>query len=292
MTTETRISRVKSSAPRSTEQTRFPRPPTALWSVRSLYESQAALMGSAVLEQPRPGVWVFASHVQFGHLGRMWLEASDEPRVGTLGRHDLVDLALPLDDALSLRHVLFVVRSAGRGVRFTVMDLQTPNGLHLFERGAVRLVEATGPVIVRASEFILFCVPTGAGARLPRRWVELPPMVPARVEAGASAPSFQRIAGTLELETATWKRTHTLTQTELARGVQIGRQDRCELCVTDLTVSRVHGVLLQLDGEPYLADAGSTNGLWVKGELRSVIPLRDDVSVWFGGELSARWVRS
>lgn len=133
-------------------------------SVEARFRDKQRMMASAVAEERRPGLFVLAAHLKYGHVARMWLEASAQPRAGLIGRHDAVDLALPLDDSLSLRHLMFVVRRRSAGVQLVVLDLETQHGLQLESGPPVRLVEAPGPLIVCASDFVFFCVPTGQPA--------------------------------------------------------------------------------------------------------------------------------
>src|SRR4051794_32279712 len=71
-------------------------------SVSDAWAQSHRVISNALREQPNPGLFVFAHHPLFGIVGRLWLRATTEPRAGTLGRHEHVDLGLPLDRALSL----------------------------------------------------------------------------------------------------------------------------------------------------------------------------------------------
>jgi FHA domain len=247
------------------------------------------MMASAVREERRPGLFVFAAHERFGHLGRLWLEASDTPRAGTVGRHDEVDLALPLDGALSLRHVLFVVQRAGGGVRFTAVDLGTPDGLRLEGGDRVRLAEAEGVQIFVASEFVFFCVPTGKDvpwkSDAPRPFSTLAQRVSLRTE-WPEAVLSQRVMGRLELPGGWSVR---LRADALRRGVLVGRMPRCEVRVEEESVSRVHAVLMAVGGVPFLFDAGSTVGTWRGARRVFVAPLVDGEVLRLGFEVEVCW---
>lgn len=164
MVDATRYVRVQASvAPLRSEAATCCAPPRTLarHGARALFQEKQRMMASAVAEERRPGLAVFAAHLQYGHVARMWLEASASPRAGLIGRHGAVDLALPLDDSLSLRHLMFVVRREEQRVQFVVLDLETHSGLQLETGQGVRLAEASGPLIVCASDFVFFCIPTG-----------------------------------------------------------------------------------------------------------------------------------
>jgi len=47
----------------------------------------------------------------------------------------------------------------------------------------------------------------------------------------------------------------------------IGRDGTCDLCVTNMSVSRRHAVLLTYEGKPVVRDLGSRNGTFVNGKM-------------------------
>jgi hypothetical protein len=287
----TRYARVQPSVRpfRSVDGTAVPRiPKLRARSVEALFSEQQRLMASAVAEQARPGLFVFAAHTRLGHLGRLWLEASAEPRAGSIGRHDEVDLALPLDDSLSLRHLLFVVQRRDGVVRFAALDLDTPQGVRIESGQQVRLVEAVGVMVLQASEFIFFCVPTGQPLPwrpdAPHPWATLLPRAACRVET-QGAPPGRRLAGRLEVD----GRPHALSADGLSRGVLLGRAARCDVVLSDDGVSRVHAVLLRFGGAALIIDAGSTNGTWCGETEVAIAPLTDGARFTLGAENEIRW---
>ncbi|MFZ5444159.1 MAG: FHA domain-containing protein [Myxococcota bacterium] len=207
--------------------------------------------------------------------------------------HDGVDLALPLDDALSLRHVLFVVRRGPRGVRFTVLGLSATDGLTLEGGPPVRRVDAEGMVILTLSAFTLFCVPTGEPlpwlADAPRPWSSLLPRVTLQVVPSAAVPSRSRGTGVLRVTGRCERQERRVDAAALERGVLIGRDPRCDVVIANQTVSRVHAALLLIDGDAVLADAGSTNGLWRAGVEVGVAALRERAELELGEQISLRW---
>lgn len=259
---------------------------------REAFCSKQRMMASAVREERRPGLFIFAAHLHFGHVARLWLAAGEAPRAGTIGRHDEVDLALPLDDALSLRHLLFVVRRSGQGVEFQAIDLETPNGLRLEDGQQVRLAESTGPLILSASDFLFFCVPTGqpvpwdCDSHDP--WGSLQPRRVTREVPSGDEPA-EALAGRLEVTTQAGTRAPGLTTSALRRGALIGRADRCDVVVPVHTVSRVHAVLLQLDDGLWVMDAGSTNGTWRDDEELKIARMVEGAPVQLGIDAALRW---
>lgn len=237
---------------------------------------------SAVREQPRPGLFVFVATDRIGHVGRLWLSATDAPRAGLIGRHDQVDLQLGLDDELSLRQVLFVVRRRAGRVRFTVLDLDTPNGLLSGADTPVHLLESEALLSFRTGALSFFCVPTGPGCDLPEdfdeAWERFDAM-PRRREATWHHRLRRRrehgAAGLLTLTGDGPTQAWPVGEAALSRGVLVGRSGRCGVRVDDSRVSRVHAVLLTLDGVTHIIDACSTNGLWRGDEAVRCQPVRD-----------------
>jgi hypothetical protein len=254
---------------------------------------------SAVREEPRPGLFVFVAASAFGHVGRLWLAATDAPRAGVIGRHDQVDLQLGLDDTLSLRQVMFVVRLREGRVCFTVLDLDTPNGLASSADTPVHLLESDELLSFRAGGLSFFCAPTGPGRDVPEAvddaWARFDAM-PRRREATWHHRLLRRreraAAGLVTVHTENGARGWSVGEAALARGVLVGRAPRCGVFIgDDDRVSRVHAVLLTIDGVTHLIDAGSTNGTWHDGEEIRCQPLRDG-DVYELGDSSLRWSTS
>jgi hypothetical protein len=236
-----------------------------------LFLSRQRMMASALAEEPRPGLFVFAAHLDYGHVGRLWLEATDTPRAGFVGRHEHVDLALPCDETLSLRHLMFIVRRAkDGGVRFTALDLCSSVGLQLESGDRVHRVDAAGPLIVSASDFVFFCIPTGQplpwSPAAERPWSTLLPRVHDKPRKRRHA---EELAGTLELCTPFGAQALEVTRGELEGALLVGRSERCHVVTRTDSVSRVHVAILRVDDTTWLYDTGSTNGTWrVTGQVK------------------------
>lgn len=261
-------------------------------SAESLFRDKQRMMASAIQEEARPGLFVFAAHQRFGHVARLWLEATPSPRAGLIGRHDEVDLALPLDDTLSLRHLMFVVRRRADGVRYAAIDLESHSGLQLESGQSARLVESTGPLILSASDFVFFCFPTGRPAPWDRDsrdpWRTLAPRRSSRL-VPSHLPPNDTIAGRVELASPTGVVAVAVGGAALLRGLLVGRAERCDVVTPVETVSRVHVVLLRLEDELFVVDAGSTNGTWRGDRELKAAPLRDSDVLRLGEEVSLCW---
>ena len=223
-----------------------------------------------LLDYPKAGVAVFALDESRGIAGNVWLAASGELRAGTLGRHSAVDLYLDDDDALSLRHLLLLVKARGDGVWLRIDDLATPGGFQAEEGKMLRSVEATGPLVLRAASYSFFAFPTGgplawnrdAWSTLPRReFVSEPGPVepgPEPLVKSGEAIEGQLVMGNARLEVGA----HALD-----RGVLLGRYARCSGDTGEMNqdVSRLHAMLARVDGTIHLIDLCSTNGTF-KGD--------------------------
>lgn len=77
-----------------------------------------------------------------------------------------------------------------------------------------------------------------------------------------------------------------LTRASLDRGVLLGRYDRCDNAdvgaLTAERVSRVHALLIRVDGRVWVIDTASTNGLFQDGKRRRQLELAMDHAAQFG----------
>lgn len=299
MSAHTHVFRPLSAAPEARPQSGigtvvFGAPPPPRDGVKDAWLRLHRAVRSACLEEPRPGAFLFAVQAAGGSVGRLWLAATAAPRAGTLGRHEAVELPITTDGALSLRHVLFLVRLVGGRVRYTALDLESRSGLHT-HAGQQRQLESEHPAVLRAAGLAFFCVPTGPGTALSadplEAWERLSrppaPRGPSFIDrflAGQARP-----VGRLTAELGAQRLPLRLDDATLERGVLIGRDGRCDVVVPHHEVSRVHAVAVQLDGQPYLVDAGSQNGTWTaQGERVRCAALRPGDTFSLGGA-RLRW---
>jgi len=85
------------------------------------------------------------------------------------------------------------------------------------------------------------------------------------------------------------ERLHVGTEA-LERGVILGRYARCVGGVSSMSesVSRVHAVLIAVDGEVHLLDAGSTNGVFIGEKEVKCAPAERGVTYSLG-DMTAQW---
>lgn len=258
--------------------TRAPQGPTP----RGAFEGGVhGLLRSVSREERRPGLFVFATTTDGRLAGRLWLAATEAVRAGTVGRHELVDLPVSPDAALSLRHFLFIVRQVDGVVRFTALDLETPAGLHT-RHGQQSSVQAQRPVLIRAAGLCFWCVPSGPGVHVPddrvTAWALLndapPPSGPSlfdRIVRRAPSPR-----GVLTLVLDGRAQALRVDSEMVAQGLLVGRHERCDVVVPDNFASRVHATIVEIDDVLHVIDTGSSNGTWTTlGERVRCRPLRD-----------------
>lgn len=291
---------------------------------RSLFNHHQLRLHQVVREYPRPGVAVFALHHNTGFAGHLWLEATARLRAGTIGRHSEVDLFLPDDEELSLRHLLVLVKQGAGGLRLRIADLATSAGFQSEEGGVLRAVEANGVLVLRAASYSFFAIPTGGQPpwnrhaddpwrTLPRRVVVAEPRTPrsppawrpgARV--GETSISFvngpeepgpepalapgEPVAGQLAIANGGLEERLSVGAKALERGIILGRYSRCSGDTSVMTgaVSRVHAVLISVEGLVHIIDAGSTNGVLV-GEAQVKCAPVEPGAAYSLGTMRVRW---
>ena len=231
----------------------------------------------ALRRSHEPGLSVFCVNRQTAEVGELWLRADGRPRAGVVGRHTFSDLSLGDDESLSLRHVLFVVERHGAGVEFAAIDLRSSMQLRLDGGPPVTLVQSEGLTFLEAAQFLLICVPTGqplpwtTGAGRGQAWASRQLARASRVETGLERGGDA--VGVLRVSGPEGERAMAITSGAAARGVVLGRSERCDLVIAEGSVSRVHCVVLGWREELLLIDAGSTNGVSLDEESVGIVRL-------------------
>ncbi|MGI5864795.1 MAG: FHA domain-containing protein [Myxococcales bacterium] len=326
MTEATRIVRLGAMADRSdamNEGTKAAPILAELFSLPRLFNKHQEALAGALRAEPRPGVMFFMlspAEVE----GTLWLAATEELRVGFIGRHGCVDLYLPKDATLSLRHCLALVRRLDNCVRLHVLDLSSSRGLRTEENEPIHAIDADGHVLLRVPGGILACFPTGVAlpwnpaaaapfASLAPRVVSAKPgrpqprWGPCRSETGVSrvqtrpgpmnGPGALLLrgevpAGRLTVDCGDQWESILIGPRALDRGVLIGRDSRCAGSMTLVAdrVSRVHALLIRRDETLFLADVGSTNGIWLDDETEvRCARVTPETAYRLGEVASIRW---
>lgn len=243
-----------------------------------------------------------------------WRDLSAEPgSFAVIGRHSRADLVLADNEEISLRHLLATAYLLPRAdgdradVALRLLDLRATLPILLADGTERRSIVATGPLCARLGSYVLAAFPVHAGnleiagdaARDPSGMAssairdELqPPQKTSRpwhtsevfvlprssqisqiVERpGVEPPPGARVT----LERAGRAATASLSESELANGVLVGRAEKCadhgmRALLTE-RISRVH-LLLLAEGDRVIAyDLCTTNGTRRDGEhVRSTI---------------------
>jgi hypothetical protein len=262
-------------------------------------------------------------------IGSLWLDAAlDAPRLAILGRHPLCDLVVPSRcTEVSLRHLAIGVRALDlETVRIRVMDLATGSGFVDESGRALSAVTCDdGFAIAIGSVSLLFLptphlgpIPSSAEdmerALPPRVFLDEHSRVPSRPRAPSTfastiiradappvlaerelCPDHERPLGWIHLdELGESGRPQPIAASALARGVLIGRYERCHLRGTDsqrsAELSRVHAMLWSPDGVGvWVVDTASSNGVVVGLRRRRLAPLQDGERIQLTSELGATW---
>lgn len=295
-------------------------------SVRSVFNAHQARMAARLCLERRLGALIFLL-TPTDIEGWCWLAATDELRAGTLGRHGNVDLHVPHEAGLSLRHCLFLVRREGEGVLAHVVDLSSSAGLRLEDQTLVSAVAACGPFFLHVPGAIVACFPTGgplawdpdampafeslaprrilkrleardspSPSRGPVRVVSREATVtvvagPVQIDAGTLLEPGEVPAGELLLASREGRERLRVGLSALDRGVVVGRYDRCAggAALSHHGISRVHALLIRRDERLFLADAGSTNGTWLGDREIKCARLEERASYELGRYASLTW---
>ena len=72
----------------------------------------------------------------------------------------------------------------------------------------------------------------------------------------------------------------------LSTGILIGRYTRCDKAfqpfLTINSISRIHSLIVEVEGRMYIIDTASTNGTYVNGQRIKRIPLDFETDIYIG----------
>lgn len=216
-----------------------------------------------------------------------------------------------------------------RPLRYRVLDLRTEVGFASESGERLDAFEASGPVFTEVGAYVVLFLPLDGRLAWPtdplEAWAGLPERVytgaprsasrarPARLAARPAGPdvtAVQRLPGPRRLahglragEAPLGELTVTSKHGQLTvavgpaaarAGVLLGRYARCDnagLAVLETNgVSRVHLLVLDVDGALYAIDTGSTNGVHIGGSAVRSHPLAFGDEVELGHKLGVvRW---
>ena len=290
-------------------------PETPNWNINpydtafaAIFRKHFAALRAAHAAQPHEGVLVAAidSSGVFDAHAHLRLPSSGIAHL-VLGRHERCDVVLPRDPDVSLRHLLVRATRSASGIRLRAIDLRSRVGLIAEDGKRCEAMAADGPLFMKIGSYTLFLLPTG-----PRlaAWSSdpdetwrlfsacpaeiLPPAQPLKSRA-APAPGAVKLA-TITIQSSSPQAgdlttTHAVWSDQLERGILVGRDDRCSHGgVDEGNLSRVHLVLLSVEGEVWGIDTASTNGTKVlHGQPFRQIRLSGEVHFLLADTLHLRW---
>jgi hypothetical protein len=118
---------------------------------------------------------------------------------------------------------------------------------------------------------------------------------PVRARARLLAPGEEAL-GTMRVSANAGIQTLVIGPYAAQQGVLLGRYERCDIdganVLTNDGISRVHLLIIDIEGHLYAIDTGSTHGTWLSGEDREVriTPLDKGTELTLGAKLAAlRW---
>lgn len=262
-------------------------------------------------------------HESLGIVAHGWVVAGPQPRVLRVGRHGSVDLHVPFDASLSLRHLLLIVRAHGSGMKVRVLDLSSGLGITDELGRKIAGCEVDGFVGFRAARLTVFLCPTGHEVPWNPRAIDPWATLPARIyqdhflgqRSRAEVPAvlahqtlIERFTrppttvgdpsssdtpmGHLEVLDGQEPLLLPVGSKALQQGVLIGRDGRCSgaRIITDCSVSRVHLLLLRLDGDVLAIDAGSSNGTYYQGQAIHCSAVQAGDVIFLGSCVRVRWL--
>lgn len=250
--------------------------------------------------------------------------------VGRHDQCDLYLSAHPQLALRHLAIVLDPVQSWSRNstaVKYRVLDLRTEVGFTDEHGKGMRGLRAEGPAFIRCAGHALFVLPIGDPTDWPENPADAWDMLPERVyfdemrssphgsltnmpvdvtrksmifrthgprDTGSGESLVERgdLAGMLEVIGTTRSGRMTIGDHALRDGVLIGRYARCDGAelLEDLSLSRVHMLLLHVEDSLLAIDTCSRNGSHLPGlSPARVISLADETEIHLGKHTRIRW---
>jgi len=275
----------------------------------AVFRRHYAALRAAHEAQPHEGVLIAAvdRHGLFDAHAHLRLPQSGIAHL-VVGRHERCDFVLSRDADVSLRHLLVrATRGAGGRIHLRAIDLRSRVGLLSEDGRRCEAIASKGPLFLQVASYVVFLLPTGPSVKpwsadpdqtwrnfSPRSQEILPPPQPlkSRAAPGAGAVRLASITITSSSPQAgDLTSTHAVWSDQLERGILVGRDDRCSHGgVDEGNLSRVHLVLLSVEGEVWGIDTASTNGTRVlHSQPFRQIRLSGEVHLMLADTLHLRW---
>jgi hypothetical protein len=182
----------------------------------------------------------------------------------------------------------------GGAIRFRVLDLLSSDGFSRQDGTTVRSLEAQGAAALGCggSVIVLFGREQGSTASLgaEEAWNELTWYEPA-VRTHGSPLSIPLVAEDeapcvrLVVSSKYGEKTLSVGPKALRAGVMLGRAENCHgtPLLADANISRVHVLVVEIQGVLYAIDTASKNGVWTRRGIQRLFPLAEDSWVSLAG---------
>ena len=225
-----------------------------------------------------------------------------------LGRHERCDFVLSRDNDVSLRHMLLRATRGPQGVvHLRAIDLRSRCGLLSEDGKRCEAIASKGPLFLQVGSYVVFLLPTGPSVKpwsddpdetwrgfAPRQQEILPPPQPLKSRAAPAKDAVKLATITISSsspQAGDLTSVHAVWSDQLARGILVGRDDRCSHGgLQEGNLSRVHLVLLSVDEEVWAIDTASTNGTRVaSGPPFRQMLLVGEVHLVLADALDVRW---
>ena len=250
-----------------------------------------------------PGILALGLNEDGQIFGSLWLKLQEhETRTIIVGRHTLCDLLIPDSmPSAALRHVALIVSQNGKHqIQKRAIDLHTPIGFfnakgqqlaHLTHRGplflrvgesTIALLDCNPSVLNYAdadSAYKHFMLKSDEGGKPSESALHSDLAKPKAAHPHGSGnnsllQSGEMCVGQLVLEINDTSHSYKVGMQALQHGIMIGRSEQCAVsCKQNWqykdTLSRVHALLVYSNGEIWLIDTASSNGvLFENQEIR------------------------
>ena len=176
----------------------------------------------------------------------------------------------------------------GEFVASGARDDDTPAPVAVGPAGAGAFPPPVGPAESAAAD--------GEGPPQQRRTLVQPFAGPSRARRSLLAED-EKALGALRVRSEQGVSTIIVGPAAAREGVLFGRYERCDndglTVLSNGRISRVHMLLIEIAGRVYAIDAASTNGIWVDGQERRVVPLKVGRQWMLGDKLAwMEWLKA
>ena len=245
-------------------------------------------------------------------IGKAFLKTKmDQINTLILGRHSQSEVILAADQSLSLRHLVFMTYPKAKRLVYRILDLRSRSGFENEVGTHCHSLISDGHGFIRLNHYHIMCIPAQCASLSNTEpqvaWESLPPRqfndVPSHTKdlpfsdscssilstpppAPLRSRLIQKPVASLELFSGDNYVNQPLDSAMLSTGILIGRYTRCDKAfqpfLTINSISRIHSLIVEVEGRMYIIDTASTNGTYVNGQRIKRIPLDFETDIYIG----------